>query len=513
MKKYISLILISLLFLTSCGKKAVDPIDDNYRVFYEIFVGSFSDSDNDGVGDLQGIINRLDYLNDGNINSEKSLGIQGIWLTPIFESPSYHKYDVVDYYTIDKDFGTQDDLDRLIEECHKRNIIVILDMVINHTSGLNPWFKEFYKAHQNNDTSNYYYDFYTYDVQFEAEAGKSWCDIEGAGEVYECNFSYDMPELNFDNENVRNEVLNIAKFYLDKGIDGFRFDAAKYVYFNDNGKSVNFWNWYTDKLREYKEDIYLVGEVWSSENEINKYYEAMNCFNFDMAQVKGIIADAARGSNINDFTDYVVSYQNRIKDINPDAMAIPFISNHDMDRSSGYLSVADGKAYMAANLYLLSPGSPFIYYGEEIGMKGSRGSANTDANRRLAMLWGDNDTISNPEGSDYDNNNQVNGTVAEQLKDKDSLLNYYSKVISIRNKYPQIARGTYKVLNLNSSNLGGFEIEYNGETSYLIHNNSPDEITVDTDIFNSISDSIGLNNASLKNNQLTVGGYTSVILK
>ena len=121
-----------------------DPLpEDNYRVFYEIFVGSFSDSDGDGIGDLRGIINRMDYLNDGDPTAGTSLGVEGIWLTPIFKSISYHKYDVMDYYTIDPKFGTMEDLKELIELCHSRGVKLILDLVINHTSSLNPMFVSF----------------------------------------------------------------------------------------------------------------------------------------------------------------------------------------------------------------------------------------------------------------------------------------------------------------------------------------------------------------------------------
>ena len=133
--------------------------DDNYRVFYEIFSGSFSDANGDGKGDLQGIINRLDYLNDGDPNSGKSLGIEGIWLTPIFKSPSYHRYDVTDYYQIDPALGTMDDLKVLIDECHKRDIKLILDLVINHTGKDNSWFIKFKIAHENNNTQDKYYSF------------------------------------------------------------------------------------------------------------------------------------------------------------------------------------------------------------------------------------------------------------------------------------------------------------------------------------------------------------------
>ena len=146
-------------------------------------------------------------------------------------------------------------------------------------------------------------------------------------------------------------------------------------------------------------------------------------------------------------------------------------------------------------------------------MKGSRGSANTDANRRLAMLWGDNDTISDPEGSTYDLSKQINGTVKDQTKDKNSLLNYYRSLLQIRNKYPQIARGTYEILDLDNSHVGGFIIEYNGDTIYLIHNNSNEEIAITTDSYSDLLEHIGMNDASYKNGKLIIGAMTSVILK
>ena len=512
MKKIKLLILIILILTTtSCTskEKVIDPIDDNYRVFYEIFVGSFSDSNNDGIGDLQGIINRLDYLNDGDINSNNSLGIQGIWLTPIFKANSYHKYDVVDYYSIDKEFGDQETLDQLIEKAHQRNVSIILDLVINHTSSEHLWFKQFVKAHQENDTSNKYYDYYVYAPKDNTPKNRAFCEILNTDEMYECNFSYLMPELNFDNEKVRKEVLDIAKYYIDKGIDGFRFDAAKYIYFSSNNNSIDFWNWYCDELRKMKEDIYLVGEVWSSDNETKQYDKAMNCFNFTMAQAEGMIASAARGSNINNFTNYVVSFQNSSKN----QMLIPFISNHDMDRASGYLNIMNGRAFIGANLYLLLPGSPFIYYGEEIGMKGTRGNANSDANRRLAMLWGDEDTIKDPIEANFPNSKQINGTVKEQSNNENSLLNHYQKLIHIRNKYPFIARGNYEQLNLNNEHVGGFKVTYNDEITYIIHNTSDSSITINDLKYNQIIEVIGLNDASYQNGQLTIGAQTSILIK
>ncbi len=513
LKKILIVLLILCCFSCSGTKeKKADLTDDNYRVFYEIFVGSFSDSNNDGVGDLNGIVNRLNYLNDGDVESTHALGIQGIWLTPIFESPSYHKYDVTDYYAIDDSFGTMDDLKYLIEKCHERNVLVILDLVINHTSSQHEWFRKFTEAHQKKDTSSPYYDYYVYIPKNENRSNRHFCDLLGTDEKYECNFSYDMPELNFDNEYVRSELLDIAQYYLALGVDGFRFDAAKYLYYGDNDSSIGFWKEYTDKLRKIKEDIYLVAEVWSGESEIDQYIAAMNCFNFAMSQSEGFIANAAKGGDINTYTNYVVKYQDSLSKISKDAMPISFISNHDMDRAAGYLNVFNGRAYIGANLLLLSPGSPFIYYGEEIGMKGTRGTSNTDANRRLAMLWGDGDMVRDPEGANFDASKQSNGTVADQTQDPNSILNYYSKLISFRNRYPQIARGHYEQLNLNRKDLGGFIIEYNNEKTYLIHNNSQETITVSSELFSQLIDSIGMNDAKLNGNELTVGPYTSVIL-
>lgn len=497
-----------------------DPIDDNYRTFYQIFVGSFSDSNGDGFGDIRGIINRIDYLNDGNVNSDTSLGVQGIWLSPIFSSPSYHKYDAKDYYKLDWRFGEEKDLKELIDLCHGRNVKIILDLAINHTSSQHEWFIQFKQARMEGNTSNPYYDFYSCVTTAEKVGGVSYQKIAGVDCWYECNFSGDMPELNFDNPKVKQAMLDVAKYYLDLGVDGFRFDAIKYIYYGNTPRSVEFWEWYMTELKKIKPDIYCVGECWSGESEILDYYGAMNCFNFAMSQAEGFAAKAAKGTSIANFTNYVVSYQNKILAKNPNAMAMSFLSNHDMDRIAGAF-VTENHTRMAANLYLLSPGSPVIYYGEEIGMRGSRGAANTDANRRLAMLWGDGDFVRDPIGTTYPKDKQIETTVMDQMADESSMYRYYCKLLSIRHRYPAIARGTYATVTGNHKNLGGFVIEYEGESLLLLHNTSMEELTFDLSqckgigehIFAKVCDAIGEGNAKLEGTVLTIGPQTSVIIK
>ena len=196
--------------------------DDNYRTWYEIFVYSYCDSDGDGIGDLAGVTSRLDYLQD--------LGITGIWLMPIHPSPSYHKYDVEDYYAVHPDYGTMEDFETLLAECHKRNIRVITDLVLNHTAVNHPWFRaaaEYLATlapDQEPDTSacpevGYY--------NFAREEQTGFHPVPGAeGWYYEGRFSPQMPDVNFGSEGLRQEFREIMEFWLQKGVDGFRLDAA-----------------------------------------------------------------------------------------------------------------------------------------------------------------------------------------------------------------------------------------------------------------------------------------------
>jgi glycosidase len=521
-------ITLIIVIAVNCQYKVTDKnleyeaLTDNYRAYYEIFVGAFSDTNKDGIGDLNGVIKRMDYLNDGKPNSGKSLGIEGIWLMPIMPSPSYHKYDVTDYYGIDRQYGTMADFDNLVAECNKRGVKLIIDLVLNHTSDRHPWFIKAKQAIKEGKPDDRYAKYYTKET--EEIAGKTWYKFEktpdGTQYYYEGNFSGVMPELDMDNPDVRQEIVDIVKFWLDKGVGGFRLDAVKYIYYGEDYRNIQFLKLFNDECKKIKNDVYIVAENWSATASIQNYYEAVNCFDFGMSGTSGDIYYTAQGiESVSEYIDRLASYQKRVLGQNQQAILNPFISNHDMDRAAGFLDVAENKMYSAASLYMLSSGNPFIYYGEEIGMKGSRGNESTDANRRLAMLWGDGDTVKDPEGSVYEKAKQTNGTVKSQLPKKASLLNHYKKLIRLRKANPEIARGLIAPLDFSRyTAFGGFVCDYNGSRAAVFHNTGEKEITVDlanyTDInFSVVRGYAGKGKATLDGSVLTVSEYTSVVLK
>ena len=485
MKRIWILLMVAALALTGpggvrAGAEEAAAVEDgeNCRVFYEIFVGSFSDADGDGTGDLKGVLKRLDYLNDGNPSSGESLGIEGIWLTPVFASPSYHKYDVTDYYAVDPAFGTEADLIDLIAACHDRGIKLILDLPINHTGKDCRWYKNFLNAQLMQNPENEYYDFYSFLPAGEkAPGGRHFMKANGGRIQVEANFSDSMPELNFDSPRVREEVLSVAKHYLEMGIDGFRFDAAKYLYLGEDAKNEDFWRWYVGELKALRPDVYTVAEVWDGDGVTDRYIPAVDCFSFSTSQAEGLIATTAKGGDANRWAAWLESRQQQLRSLREDAMIPLFVSNHDMDRSAGYLTAASGQMKMAANLYLLAPGSPFIYYGEEMSLRGSRGGANTDANRRLAMFWGDGDTVQDPPGSTYDK--QTPYSVQDLLAMGGNLIDHYRRVIAVRKAYPEIARGTVTALTFPDTKMGGFLCEWRGETAAVIHNPGSSSQTAD----------------------------------
>lgn len=423
--KKILILIVSLLSLTISGctsNEEVNIIDDNTRNIYEIFVASFYDSDGDKVGDLNGVSEKLDYIAD--------MGYTGIWMMPIHKSSSYHKYDVIDYYSIDKSYGTLEDFDNLVAEAHKRNIHIILDLVVNHTSSSHPYFQEA-KARFMQGGDSKYISWYN----FNETGGQGYTKLAD-NKYYESRFVDTMPDLNLDNEEVREEIVNIMKFWLDRGVDGFRLDAVTSYYTDSVEKNTEFLAWLNDEAKKIKEDCYLVGEAWTSDNEIGKYYESDvdSFFQFSLAQGEGKIAKCL---NITSPVSYYKSILNdSIKLANGHIPAV-FLDNHDMNRITGGIGrSALDKLKFAYGLVSMLNGTVYTYYGTEIGMVGS----GKDENKRIAMLWGEDEELcKNPAGTtkaEY-----VYPGVKEQEEDESSLLNYHKSINIIRNKYPEIARG------------------------------------------------------------------------
>lgn len=546
MKKLLSLLLCAALVggcvLTGCNSQessgssqpentvVADPIeninatasDDKYRNYYEIFVNSFCDSNGDQVGDLQGIISQLDYLNDGDPNSGDDLGIDGIWLTPIMPSKSYHKYDVENYYDIDPEFGTLEDFDELIEECNKRGINVIIDLVLNHISSQNPLFTQAVEEVSEGklDGNAEYFEIHKSSYFDSGTPTISLAD----GYQCEANFSSEMPEWNLNSEKTREEFTKIAKFWLDRGVAGFRLDACKF-YGNKSTDGTEFLQWFYDTCKEMKSDVYMVGENWSDDSDIQELYKSGvdSQFAFKFAQSSGLFVENIVTQNGAAIVKKVMNYDKKMKESNENAINALFLSNHDQVRIANSLE-AQGLSYekLAAALYMLFPGNSFIYYGEEIGIKAP--NTTNDAAYRTAMIFDTDDMpdiFVNGIGNEFDE--PTGGGVKQQLEDKDSLLNYYRRIIKIKNQNPELARGTITGMeSFGSNNIGAYYVEYEGSKLMVIHNFSAKEsktlaitddmiknATVRADLVAESSDM----HVELKDGKLTLPAQSTVILK
>lgn len=494
----------------AAGFRPKPLIKGGYGVYYEIFVGSFYDGDGDGMGDIRGIINRLDYLNDGNIASGRSLHVDGLWLMPIMPSPSYHKYDVSDYYGIDDAYGTMADFEDLIAECNKRGIKVIIDLVINHTSSRHPWFiaarEELYAG-----TRQRYADYY---VTSDSRLSSKYYPLGAGGKFYEGEFWEQMPDLNYDNPQVRQELQNIVDFWLNKGVAGFRLDAVKYVY-NDPQKGVEFLGWFTDYCTSKKPDVYLVGEVWDTPAAILSFYGSgiPSLFNFSFAQQNGIVPQAVGTGAAVNFVTAMVNWNKLIKGKNPGAIDAPFLSNHDNDRSAGYFNRDLVKEKMAAALYLFMPGNPFIYYGEEIGMTGS----GIDENKRGPMIWSLQNRAGLTRGPSSMNQRwKPSAGVEEQLRDPDSLLRFYINAIRLKNEYPVTFYGTPVEIKTADRAIAAYRMIDDGGTAIgIVHNLSANRKTLELPGLTKLGGGLAAGGVmpSLQGNLLELPAYSSAVVE
>ena len=468
-KNYLKFTFIPLLLLSACGGSKPTPEDTTYppnvelekdtrsnyafdetvsneqgSLSYEIFVRSFYDTNNDGIGDLNGVKAKLPYL--------KDLGIKTLWLMPIHASPTYHGYDVLDYYSINSDFGTMEDFDALVTEANKVNIDIMLDMVFNHCSIKNSYVEESYVDYLSENTaSDSKADWFNWSPTVVANSAKY------KNLYLEAQFDASMPDFNLDSQGVRNEIDNICKFWIkDHGVKGFRLDAVLYYYQNTQ-KNSEFCTFLKETTAKYDPNFYMVGECWTSESTILENYKSGmdSFFKFASSLASGgdinqSITNAAKGRlKASKFLNAIQKSENKLHTNNPNGYASYFLSNHDTDRASSSLTGINAK--VAASIYWLMPGTPFMYYGEEIEMKGTRRTSPddfSDARRRLPMVWSKTDKTGEcdfPEKNrqDLNNNDQVELGVDDQLEVGYSLVNHYKKLANVRNKYPFIKHSVF----------------------------------------------------------------------
>lgn len=476
-------ILCMALFLGACGTAStglheLNIIEDNYRNYYEIFVYSFYDSDGDGIGDLKGVIEKLDYI--------ENMGFNGIWLMPIMSSPTYHKYDVVDYYSVDEQYGTMEDFQELLAECHERNIRVIIDMVINHTSSKHEWFLtacDYLRTLEDGEEPDLSVCPYAGYYHFSREqVNGDYYAVSGSDWYYEGVFQSEMPDLNLENEELRRNIEDIAAYWIGLGVDGFRMDAALHFEESDTSFNAETLNWLYSYCVELKPDFYMVSEVWANAATITDYYasETPSMFNFDLADTEGKLIKAARGKyKAANLVKDMLKYQTDFSAVYADYIDAPFITNHDMGRVSNALVSDENDIKMAGGLMMMMNGSPFVYYGEEIGMS-SKGTK--DENKRLPMYWSD----VNPEGMtkgplDADEGITSSFTsVEEQLEDETSILNYYKRALRLRNENPEIARGEITLVDsLCEENQAAILKKRENSTIGIVYNTSDEEIQID----------------------------------
>ena len=427
--------------------------DDFCRTTYEIFPWSFCDSDGDGTGDLKGIISKLDYIED--------LGFDQIWITPVHPSPSYHKYDVADYYSIDPAFGTTEDYEKLLRECHKRGIRVLMDLVLNHTSVEHEWFRKasdyLHELPSDWAPDPSYCAYFSY-YNFSRQPQDKYAPVEGTNWYYEAQFWSGMPDLNLDSDAVRNEIAGIVKYWLDKGVDGFRLDAVTSYHTGNAAANVGFMRWFCELCRSIKSDCYIVGEAWTDRYNIAELYSSGidSLFNFPFSGSEGYVRNAVSGFlKASDLVRAMEYSEDDFEAKNPDFTDAPFYTNHDMARSAGYYSDDTGPVTkMSYAVSLLMRGSSFMYYGEEIGMEGS----GKDEDKRAPMYWSDaaaaKGMCSGPP--EMDEITMKFPSVRDQMKDDRSLYNWFRQVIKVRRSFPSIARGKTEDTGLSTDSAAVF---------------------------------------------------------
>ncbi len=478
-------------------------------VTYEIFVQSFYDTNGDGIGDLNGVTAKLDYL--------KDLGVEAMWLMPISPSPSYHKYDVTDYRDIHPDYGTKEDFKRLVEEAHNRNIKVVIDLVINHSSAEHPWFKEAVA-----DPQSPYRSYYVWaqkdsiadqiskkEVHLDSDNITQWHSADSSDQLYYGFFWGGMPDLNYDHQPLKDEIFDIGRFWLEEmDVDGFRLDAAKHIFTDDRQiDNHQWWEQFKAEMMKIKPDVFLLGEVWSDAETVGPYLKGLPAlFNFDVG--RGIIeaVDQEQGGAL---LSQILEIQNYYRQINPQYIDAIFITNHDQNRIASELNGNKPKLKLAASLLMTLPGSPYIYYGEELGMLGIK----PDEHIREPFNW---DVDGSDDGettwiTPKHTTDQAVAPLTQQQADSSSIFNHYRSLIQIRNDQAALTYGNL-VPQLAEEQLSSFLRTYEQDSLWVIHNLSGQEQQIQRQYIN-IDELLFQNGQiSVDSQSISLPAYSSVIL-
>ena len=435
-----------MMAFASTGLEAAAPEEWRDRVVYEIFVRSFQDSASgplagDGIGDIPGLISRLDYLNDGNPRTSDDLGVTAIWLMPIHPSPSYHGYDITDYKAINPEYGTIEDFKTLVAECRKRGIEVMIDLVINHTSDKHPWFID---ALNPDSPMRDRYIWSATDPGWRGPWNQIVWHKRGDQWMYGL-FYHAMPDLNFRNADVTREIREIVSFWTnDIGVTGLRLDAIRHLIeegeIQENTPSTLRWlGEFQRDVRELNPKVFTIGEVWSPSQESAKYVpDAMDAtFEFELASA---MMNAAKSGD----ATHLRRKEREVIELYPSGGYGRFLTNHDQNRVMSELNGDEGKARAAAALLFTGPGIAFVYYGEEIGMKGAK----PDELIRTPMQWNGSDGGGFTSGKPWQPfaPDAKSRSVAAMDHSTDSLVSLYRELLSVRNKFKSLSRGETTVL-------------------------------------------------------------------
>lgn len=486
-------------------------------VVYQIYPRSFKDSNGDGIGDIKGIIEKLDYL--------KELGIDVIWLSPVYKSPNDDNgYDISDYYDIMDEFGTMEDMDNLLEEANKRGIKILMDLVVNHTSDEHKWFVEAKKSKDNE-----YRDYYIWRKPVNGKepnelistfSGSAWELDEASGEYYLHLFSKKQPDLNWENEKVRKEVWEMMNFWIDKGIGGFRMDVIDLVgkvpdeMIKENGPKLHEYLQEMNRNSFGKHDLLTVGETWGATPEIAKLYSNPSRNELSMVfQFEHISLDKIPGKNKWDLKELDLRDLKRVfskwqTELDGEGWNSLFWNNHDLPRIVSRWG--NDKEYRVQSAKMLGTllhglkGTPYIYQGEEIGMTNikfdtieeyndieirnmykeriARGFTHEEImesiyakgrdNARTPIQWDNTENAGFTTGTPWlkVNENYRDINVENALKDKDSIFHHYKKLIEIRRNNESIIYGDYELLDPEDKNIYAYRRRFNGDNILVVCN-------------------------------------------